>query len=123
MTGSSIPQCPAPDHETLENDHNGHLHARRDDGAARRGKANGCIPKCDGAGGRIQREGDAETKEEKTEESSQKESSNIKLSSLKNPSYNSSRAVVHPKTLIHSFLTSLPPYPNPTSQVLPNYFS
>ncbi|KAL8829350.1 MAG: hypothetical protein Q9170_006211 [Blastenia crenularia] len=100
MTGPSIPHRPAPDHETPENDRNDLLHVRGSNGAARRGKANGCMPERDGgAGAGRAREENAEKEEEKEEIGSQEESSNTKIESLKSASYNSSRVFDYPPYL------------------------
>lgn len=87
MTGSPIPEHPAPDHQTLENDRCDHLHILdevQENGAAWYGMANGSMAKRDGgagdgaAGGRTN-----EKDEEEKEEEDSMRTSNTQLNPFK----------------------------------------
>ncbi|KAL8716668.1 MAG: hypothetical protein Q9225_006023 [Loekoesia sp. 1 TL-2023] len=100
MTGLSIPESPASDLKMLENDRHGHLHIRGDDGTARHGEANRCIPERDGgAGGGCYGDEIAE-KDEENERWSRKLSSNTKSDALSSAPYNSNTGIHYPPSLI-----------------------
>ncbi len=97
MTGSFIPEAPAPDQQTLEGDRNGHLHIL-DQGSDEDGMANRCMSeRDDGAGDWVSRGGHAEKDEEKKEKS-HKELSNTRSNSPSVRSCNS--------TAVHVSLTT-----------------
>ncbi|KAL8731246.1 MAG: hypothetical protein Q9181_004360, partial [Wetmoreana brouardii] len=80
MTGPFIPRPPAPDHKTLENDSD-------EDGAARDGKTNRCVPERDGeAGGDKYSVGMADEAEEKEETKHQNDVSSTESGPLIAPS-------------------------------------